>query len=46
VNEILEGFFTLEEAEEADVDEIVGRWAHAENDVAGRVHWFVRARRA
>lgn len=46
VNEVLEGFFTIEEAEEVDVDEIVGRWAHAENDVTGRVHWFVRARRA
>jgi hypothetical protein len=45
VNEILEGFFTVEEAEEVDVDEIVGRWAHAENDVTARVHWFVRARR-
>ena len=45
VNEILEGFFTVEAAEEVDVDEIVGRWAHAENDIAGRVHWFVRARR-
>jgi hypothetical protein len=45
VNEVLEGFFTIEEAEKVDVDEIVGRWAHAENDVTGRVHWFVRARR-
>jgi hypothetical protein len=31
--------------EEVDVDAIVGRWAHADDDVAGRVHWFVRARK-
>lgn len=45
VTEVLEGFFKVETAEEVDVDEIVGRWAHGENDIAGRVHWFVRARR-
>ena len=39
--------FTLESMEEVDVDEIVGRWAHADDDeeIAGRVHWFVVARR-
>ena len=37
---------TLESMEEVDVDEIVGRWAHADDDeIAGRVHWFVVARR-
>jgi hypothetical protein len=46
VIELLFGF-TIESMEEVDVDEIVGRWAHAEDDaVEGRVHWFVVARRA
>ncbi|HWT04761.1 MAG TPA: hypothetical protein VN224_03315, partial [Xanthomonadales bacterium] len=45
VIELLLGF-TIESMEEVDVDEIVGRWAHADDDeVAGRVHWFVVARR-
>ncbi len=38
--------FTIESMEEADVDEIVGRWAHADDEIAGRVHWFVVARRS
>jgi hypothetical protein len=45
VIEVLFGF-AIESLEEVEVDEIVGRWAHADDDVAGRVHWFVVARRA
>jgi hypothetical protein len=46
VNEVLDGLFTVDEAEEVEVDEIVGRWAHGEDDAfTGRVHWFVRAHR-
>ncbi|HEX3466820.1 MAG TPA: class I SAM-dependent methyltransferase [Candidatus Elarobacter sp.] len=44
VVEMLFGF-AIESLEEVDVDAIVGRWAHASDDVAGRVHWFVRARK-
>ena len=44
VIELLYGF-TIESMEEVDVDEIVGRWAHADDDLAGRVHWFVVARK-
>lgn len=44
VLELLFGF-TIESMEEVDVDEIVGRWAHGEDVVSGRVHWFVRARK-
>jgi hypothetical protein len=44
VVELLLGF-DIESMEEVDVDEIVGRWAHAEEEIAGRVHWFVVARR-
>jgi hypothetical protein len=44
VIELLFGF-TIESMEEVDVDDIVGRWAHADDDVAGRVHWFVQARK-
>jgi len=39
------GGFVIDSMEEVDVDDIVGRWAH-EDDVGGRVHWFVTARRA
>jgi len=46
VIELLFGF-TIDSMEEVEVDEIVGRWAHAEDDaVEGRVHWFVVAHRA
>ncbi len=39
--------YTIESMEEVDVDEIAGRWAHADDDiVAGRVHWFMVARRS
>jgi hypothetical protein len=45
VIELLFGF-EIDSMEEVDVDSIVGRWAHgADDDVAGRVHWFVVARR-
>ncbi len=38
--------FAIESMEEVDVDEIAGRWAHGGDDeVVGRVHWFVAARR-
>jgi hypothetical protein len=46
VTEIFEGLFVVDQAEEAAVDEIVGRWAHTDDAVKGRVHWFVRAHRA
>ncbi len=45
VIELLLGF-AIASMEEVDVNEIVGRWAHgADEDVAGRVHWFVIAHR-
>lgn len=42
VIETLAGF-TVESLDEVDVDEIVGRWAHEDEEIAGRVHWFVKA---
>jgi hypothetical protein len=45
VIELLAGL-RIESMDEVDVDDIVGRWAHgADDDVSGRVHWFVTARR-
>jgi hypothetical protein len=45
VIELLLGF-TIGSMEEVDVDQIVGRWAHADDEeIAGRVHWFVVAHR-
>jgi hypothetical protein len=52
VIEVMLGFEVMS-LEEVDVDDIVGRWAHppagseqrAEDEIAGRVHWFVEARR-
>jgi hypothetical protein len=45
VIELLLGF-TIDSMDEVDVDEIVGRWAHTDDEeIAGRVHWFVVARR-
>jgi hypothetical protein len=44
VIEALHGF-TIESLEEVDVDDLVGRWAHSGEDVGGRVHWFVAARK-
>jgi hypothetical protein len=44
VIEVLFGF-TVVSMDEVAVDEIVGRWAHPDDASAGRVHWFVHARR-
>lgn len=44
VIELLYGF-AIVSLEEVDVDEIVGRWAHESDEITGRVHWFVQARR-
>jgi hypothetical protein len=44
VIELLAGF-AIDALEEMDVDEIVGRWAHRDDEISGRVHWFVQARR-
>ncbi|MDB5028534.1 MAG: putative methyltransferase [Candidatus Eremiobacteraeota bacterium] len=45
VIELLFGF-TIDSMEEVEVDDIVGRWAHPDDEeVGGRVHWFVIARR-
>jgi hypothetical protein len=41
---LLDRYFAIESLEERNVDEIVGRWAHAERP-QGSVHWFVRAAR-
>jgi len=30
--------------EEIEVDEIVGRWAHLDQEPPGKIHWFVEAR--
>ena len=43
VIELLLGF-RIESMQEVEVDEIVGRWAH-DDEIVGRVHWFVEARR-
>jgi len=42
--ELLAGF-AIDALEEVEVDAIVGRWAHAGDEISGRVHWFVQARR-
>ncbi len=44
VTELLFGF-AIDVIEQVDVDAIVGRWAHP-NEEAGRVHWFVQAHRS
>ena len=44
VIELLFGY-TIVSLEEVDVDDIVGRWAHTDDEIVGRVHWFVVARR-
>lgn len=36
--------FTLDSLEQVDVDDIVGRWAHAQDEPRGKRHWFVQAR--
>jgi hypothetical protein len=45
VVELLHGY-SIDSMEEVEVDDIIGRWAHVDDDVGGRVHWFVEARRA
>lgn len=44
LRELLDPYFIIESLEEHSVDEIVGRWAHAQQP-QGSVHWFVQARR-
>jgi len=45
VIELMTGF-TIASMDEVEVDDIVGRWAHgADDELSGRVHWFVVARR-
>lgn len=39
---LLETHFNIESMEEANVDDVVGRWAHAQPP-SGSVHWFVRS---
>jgi hypothetical protein len=43
VVELLAGY-TIDTLEEVEVDTIVGSWAHGD-EVGGRVHWFVVARK-
>jgi hypothetical protein len=38
--------FVIDSLEEVNVDAIVGKWAHLEDEPAGKVHWFVEARKA
>jgi hypothetical protein len=44
VVELLRGY-TIDALDEVEVDGIVGQWAHGDDEVAGRVHWFVVARK-
>lgn len=46
VREALRGSLTIVTLDEVEVDDIVGRWAHADDEVSGRVHWFVQATRS
>lgn len=45
VLEVLRGSFALDALEEVAVNAIAGRWAHENDDVEQRVHWFVQAHR-
>jgi hypothetical protein len=45
VEQALSGF-TIEALDEVDVDDIVGRWAHGDDEITGRKHWFVLAHKA
>ncbi|MBV8150665.1 MAG: hypothetical protein JO101_07410 [Candidatus Eremiobacteraeota bacterium] len=36
---------TLVSLEEVEVDDVVGKWAHLDEEPPGKVHWFVAARR-
>jgi len=40
------GGFTIDEAREASAAATAGAWAHAPEEAAGIVHWFVKARLA
>lgn len=44
VMRLLRGF-AIESLELVDVDAIVGRWAHADDEPPGKRHWFVVARK-
>jgi hypothetical protein len=44
VIEILFGF-EISSMEEVGVEQIAGRWAHPSDELAGRIHWFVVARK-
>jgi hypothetical protein len=35
--------FKVVSAEEVDVDAIIGKWAHLDEEPPGKVHWFVEA---
>jgi len=37
--------FTVVSAEEVAVDDIIGKWAHLDEEPPGKVHWFVEVRR-
>jgi hypothetical protein len=41
IEELLRGSFRIDALEEVDVDGIVGRWAHGDDEIAGFRHWFV-----
>jgi hypothetical protein len=43
VEELLRASFRIDRLEEVDVDQIVGRWAHGDDEIAGYRHWFVEA---
>ena len=38
--------FVITSLDEVRVDAIVGKWAHLDAEPAGKVHWFVEARKA
>ena len=38
--------FELISMDQVPVDEIVGKWAHLDEEPPGKVHWFVEARRS
>jgi len=44
VLELMRGF-TIDALDEVDADDTVGRWAHADDGVRGRVQWWIQARR-
>jgi hypothetical protein len=41
LEELLRGSYRIERLEEVDVDAIVGRWAHGDDEIAGFRHWFL-----